>query len=574
MAKDSVSQIKKLQAEAHVLLDERGMAGVDEAQLHPFKKFVHFWVLVGKSFARNRCPVRASALAYTTLLALIPLLAVGLGVSTKLLQSSEDQKTDLIQTLVDELAPQLGLASASEEEQAEVRRAVVEKIQKSLPALSKQTGEARRVAEVNRLAAELVAQLVPGEEATTGAKDQNQRYRKTVAGCILKNLPRLATSNLQRRERLEGKVVDDLTKLMLRASRGQDEASQKVVATIQSFIANVHSGALGLTGTVALVFVAIGLLSTIEATFNDIWGVPHGRNWFMRVIHYWAAITLGPLVVVLVMGLAVGSKFQVAQDFMEETPVIGGLIFKLIPFFVLCGSFMLLYQLMPNTKVHWKAALVGGMVASALWVANGNFNALFASRVVSASKIYGSLSAIPIFLFGLYLSWTILLFGAQVAYAYQNRRAYLQEKQAESVNQRGREFIALRMMTLVGQKFHRGEKPPSANEIAEALSVSSRLIGQLIEPLLQKNLVLEVATPEAAYCPARPLDRISFEDILHALRAGQGQEPATREEPARELVRGTYEEIRQAEHRVAQAVTLEAMVESAEKHGCARSDGG
>ncbi|HYV32437.1 MAG TPA: hypothetical protein VEO53_15205, partial [Candidatus Binatia bacterium] len=262
MAKDSVSQIKKLQAEAQVLLDERGMAGVDEAQLHPFKKFVHFWVLVGKSFARNRCPVRASALAYTTLLALIPLLAVGLGVSTKLLQSSEDQKTDLIQTLVDELAPQLGLASASEEEQAEVRRAVVEKIQKSLPALSKQTGEARRVAEVNRLAAELVAQLVPGEEATTGAKDQNQRYRKTVAGCILKNLPRLATSNVQRRERLEGKVVDDLTKLMLRASRGQDEASQKVVATIQSFIANVHSGALGLTGTVALVFVAIGLLST------------------------------------------------------------------------------------------------------------------------------------------------------------------------------------------------------------------------------------------------------------------------------------------------------------------------
>ena len=60
MAKDSVSQIKKLQAEAQVLLDDRGMAGVDEAQLHPFKKFAHFWVLVGKSFARNRCPVRAA----------------------------------------------------------------------------------------------------------------------------------------------------------------------------------------------------------------------------------------------------------------------------------------------------------------------------------------------------------------------------------------------------------------------------------------------------------------------------------------------------------------------------------
>src|SRR5207244_8564154 len=103
MAKDSVSQIKKLQAEAQVLLDDRGIAAVDEAQLHPFKKFVHFWVLVGKSFVRNRCPVRASALAYTMLLALVPLLAVGLGVSTKLLQGSEDHKTEIIQTLVHEL---------------------------------------------------------------------------------------------------------------------------------------------------------------------------------------------------------------------------------------------------------------------------------------------------------------------------------------------------------------------------------------------------------------------------------------------------------------------------------------
>src|SRR6266567_8198523 len=322
-------------------------------------------------------------------------------------------------------------------------------------------------------------------------------------------MPRLGRSNERRRAKLVHAAVDDLTSWTLRASRGPDETNQKVVETIQAFIQNVHSGALGRTGSVGLVFVAIGLLSTIEATFNDIWGVQRGRNWFVRVIHYWAAITLGPLVVILAMGLAVGPQFGVVQDFIEETPVLGGLIFKLIPFFVLSGSFMFLYQLVPNTRVRWKAALVGGLVAGALWIVNGNFNALFASRVVSASKIYGSLSAIPIFLFGVYLSWTILLFGAQVAYAYQNRRAYIQEKQAENVNQCGREFLALRVMTLIGQKVHRGEKPPTTGEIGEALSVSSRLIGQVIQPLVQAKLAVEVATPEAAYCPARPLETIS-----------------------------------------------------------------
>src|SRR2546427_5231235 len=173
MAKDSVSQIKKLRAEARVLLDEHGIAAVDEARLHPFKRFIHFWVLVGKSFARNRCPVRASALAYTTLLALIPLLAVGLGVSTKLLQSSEEQKGELIQKLVDELAPQLGLVAASDEEKAEMRNKVEERVQEALPALF-QSRESQRTNRVNDLA----AKLVPARKAEESGKDENADYRQ------------------------------------------------------------------------------------------------------------------------------------------------------------------------------------------------------------------------------------------------------------------------------------------------------------------------------------------------------------------------------------------------------------
>src|SRR2546430_6613267 len=164
---------------------------------------------------------RASALAYTTLLALIPLLAVGLGVSTKRLQGSEATTREMIAKLVDQLAPQLEQVPGTEEEKLGARR--------------------------------------------------------------------------------------------------------KVVEQIQNFIANINSGALGLTGTAGLLFIAIGLLSTIEATFNDIWGVARGRNWFVRVIHYWAAITLGPLLIVLVMGLAIGPKFQGVQNLIQDTPLVGRL---------------------------------------------------------------------------------------------------------------------------------------------------------------------------------------------------------------------------------------------------------
>src|SRR5438045_9371517 len=128
MGKNSFSPIKKLQAEAQGLLDDRRIAEVDDAQLHPFKKFVHFWVLVGKSFVANRCPVRASALAYTTLLALIPLLAVGLGVSTTLLNSSREKTTELIGSLVDQLAPQLGMMPATEQAKGDERRRLIERV--------------------------------------------------------------------------------------------------------------------------------------------------------------------------------------------------------------------------------------------------------------------------------------------------------------------------------------------------------------------------------------------------------------------------------------------------------------
>ena len=108
---------------------------------------------------------------------------------------------------------------------------------------------------------------------------------------------------------------------------------------------------------------------------------------------------------------------------------------------------------------------------------------LYVSRVVSNSKIYGSLGLVPVFMIGLYFSWLILLFGAQVAYAYQNRASYLEEKQVENINQRGREFIALRLMTCIGQRFVQGEPPPSAVEIAEALAVPTRLVQQIMQTL-------------------------------------------------------------------------------------------
>ncbi|MBP7827821.1 MAG: YihY family inner membrane protein [Verrucomicrobia bacterium] len=543
------SRFKTLRAQAAALMDDRTLALRGEGRLSWPQRWVHFWVLVGRGFVRNRCPVRASALAYTTLLALIPLLAVGLGVSTGLLKGSELRAAEFIRNLVDQVAPQLDLLPVGREEKAAAQRAVVEMV----PRILQSEGE-EQTRQIQALADRMVPEVIGG-----GDRAVRQEARARVVGQIQAQITGLREAGESRRAELTSALVDDL--LLWRSH-------ERVVGQIQAFISNIHSGALGLTGTVFLIFIALGLLSNIETTFNDIWGVARGRSWLARVVQYWAAITLGPLLMVLALGLLIGGQLEAARTGVQQgLPLLGGVLVQagtyLGPFLLLVGTFTLIYLLMPNTRVDWQAALVGGLVGGLLWQLNSQFNVLFAARVVRTSQIYGPLSAVPVFLLGLYFSWLILLFGAQVSYTFQNRRAYLQEKQAESVNQRGREFVALRLMTGIGRWFQRGHGPPRLSQLTEELGIPTRLAQQVLHPLVTAQLVVEVAGLEPAYAPARPLETINCHEVLRALRAAGGADPTLDEASGNDAVYGEFARIQEAEQRAAAAVTVLALVQRA-----------
>jgi YihY family inner membrane protein len=413
MAKSPFSRLVKILSSLRTNAVEEWLHA--ESELNRLERFAHFWVLVGKSFARNRCPVRAAALSYTTLLALIPLLAVAISVTSSLLKSEGEQKIyEAIDKLVANVMPPARLDTNG-------------------PAVSLSLSPAMSVA---------LAQThseTAGTPTSSAAGPANQ-------------IPQSGTP-----------AADNSTRIMT--------AQKEAAAYIHDFVQNTRSGALGVTGMVLLVFIAIRMLVGIEATFNDIWGVTRGRNWLWRTVLYWTTITLGPLLLIAALGLAGGPHLQAAKNLINHMPLIGGFIFDLLPLVVLWLAFALAYLLVPNTRVHFGAALVGGIVGGSLWHLNNVFGFLYVSRVVTNSKIYGSLGLIPVFMVGLYFSWLILLFGAQVAYAFQNRRTYLQDKLVENVNQRGREFIALRLMTYIGQCFQGGRPPATLQAISLELGV-------------------------------------------------------------------------------------------------------
>ena len=157
----------------------------------------------------------------------------------------------------------------------------------------------------------------------------------------------------------------------------------------------------------------------------------------MRIVLYWGVISLAPILLVVALGLATGPHLEGMRMLLATTPTMNVFVFQFLPVVVLCLTFAALYALIPNTKVRWRAALIGGLAGGILFHLNDLMSVLYVSRVMSNSRIYGSLGLVPVFMIGLYFSWLILLFGAQVAYAYQNRATYFEEKQVENINQRG-----------------------------------------------------------------------------------------------------------------------------------------
>ena len=202
-------------------------------------------------------------------------------------------------------------------------------------------------------------------------------------------------------------------------------ASEQVIESLQSFIENAHTGAIGVGGMVGLIFTSMSMLSSAENAINYVWQVKMTRSLFQRIAYYWLFITLGPLTLSIAVGIATSSNI----------PLV-----KLLPsgigmYFITVGIFFLVYKFVPQVKVQWQYALTSSIITSLFWNLARWGYALYTKHAVTYNVVYGSLGAIPIFLLWIYIIWLVLLGGASLTAALQNRM----ERQLRSA----RESLAL-----------------------------------------------------------------------------------------------------------------------------------
>lgn len=589
---ETSGQIQRMQAKVKTLIDD-DLVAVEEHRLTHFQHFVHFWMLVFQNFIRNRCPVRASALAYTTLLAVVPLLAVSISVAALFLPKEEARQRrvleDLIDAAINKVAPAVGVgiddpsSPSSPEFSADdysALRILTERVSRQSDPVSKYLWE----------------RLSPAQRELTVGWDGTDAGRMAVEHSISEALNAVLTdSQFYSKERFSqiplspsvlslmsptnaNKDLRHLNRLLLESAYPKEiipmiapndpsnpgrARRSELAGKIVEFVGNIRFGTIGASAMAGLLFVAISLLRTVESAFNDIWGIPKGRTWFMSIVLYWAVITLGPIAIVVAKGANYIAFLHLTNTGSTWTILSEGVrsLSWLLTLAVMSLAFAGLYLWMPNTRVQWQAALLGGAVAAALWTLNGRISALYNSKVVTYNAIYGSLGVVPLFLLGMYLSWLILLFGAQTAYVYQFRKAYLQERLAGRVHHQAREFIALRLMTHVGERFRDGAKPLTATQLAEQLAIPPKLAKDVLNTLVATGLLVETSGVEVGYLPARPLEQITAWEILHSIRAGLGHDVHTLADESRMIVRAEFEEIIAAEALRARSTTVQNIIE-------------
>ena len=313
------------------------------------------------------------------------------------------------------------------------------------------------------------------------------------------------------RSRIEPALLNVLEPL---GERGVELTNQLI-----GFVDNVQGGLLAGVGLLLLIYTTVSMIKKIEDSLNFVWRVDNARSFVQRFGEYLSVVLVGPLIMFTAIGLiaAVGSNALVDQmlsiEFLGATAVMIG---KMMPYLLVSLMFGLLYWFIPNTKVRLAAAAVGGLTGGVLWAFSG---VLFATFVVDSTRnvtIYASFAIVIIALMWLYISWLILLIGAQASFYYQNPEYLRVGYRQLNVGNQMREQSALSLMLLVADRFRDSRDAYTTNQVGAQINVPGILLGPIKQRLLRAGL-LEVGNRDQLF-PGRDPGSITLGEVFAAVR--------------------------------------------------------
>lgn len=351
-----------------------------------------------------------------------------------------------------------------------------------------------------------------------GEGQLNLRAMSLVYTTLLSLVPLLAFSfsvlkGMGMANRLEPLLYESLATL---GPRGQELGDR-----IMGFIENVRADVLGSVGLAVLIYLIISLVQKIEGAFNHVWRVQQPRSLARRFSDYLSVILIGPLLIAIALGITgTISNANVVQSMLEVEPF--GMLYvkatQILPYIIVIATFTFVYQFVPNTKVRFRPALVGALVGGVAWQTAGWLFANFVANSGNYIAIYSSFAIVLTFMIWLYLSWLILLLGAQVAFYAQNPRFVQKSRSRLLLSNQLRERLALDIMYLVGRAFHERKALWTMDALSRHLQIPGDALNTVTLRLERAGLLLVTDAEEPEFIPGTDIVKISINDILAAVR--------------------------------------------------------
>lgn len=331
-------------------------------------------------------------------------------------------------------------------------------------------------------------------------------------------------------------LVEQTIRPYILSTFSANQPLQHALEKILELVAGTNVTSLGFLGLFLVLYSGTRLLRNIEGAFNWLWHVDVPRGALQQVTDYLAIIVITPLCLLLAAALGTASQLAAAVRAIGNLVSLGGLaeamIGVLLPAGVVFFGLCFLYLVMPNTKVRWTSAVLGAAIGAVLWWCVLVAHVRFQVGVARFNALYASFGAIPIFLVWLYLSWLMVLVGAQVASTHQQERSIAQNMRAHGSDQALRETVCIAVMIEASRAFVEGGSPPRADALSDTFGVPPPLLREVVTRLCERGLLLKVdVPPDGAFALAQAPERISLKLMLDIMR----RSPALQDRPFAEL---------------------------------------
>ncbi len=299
---------------------------------------------------------------------------------------------------------------------------------------------------------------------------------------------------------------------------------EEISAKVIGFVGNIKVGVLGTLGLSMLFYTVISLIQKIESALNAIWKIKKTRSFARKFSDYTSIILIGPVLIFSAMGLTASVMNTRVLQGIVSVELFGAAIYlagKIIPYLLVCAAFTFIYSFVPNIKVKFVSALTGGLFAGVLWETTGWG---FASFVVASTKytaVYSGFAILIMFLIWLYLSWLILLVGAEVSFYHQYPQFLTVNKETLLLSNRLKERLAILVMFLIGDNFYHDKKPWNLDSLLNRLNFPLEPVQDVLTTLEDHGFLLETGDDPPAFLPAKDLEKIKLRELLSSVRIAE-----------------------------------------------------